>query len=283
MTAWRYGLLILTCIGVAAMPRLAVAWPDERVGNSDGAPSEQGTLCRAAVKAAAVGRDLPPNLLMAIALTESGRRDPSTGRVEPWPWSVNVEGQDHVFASKQQAIDYVRGLQAEGVRSVDVGCMQINLMYHPDAFSSLEQAFDPRANAIYAVNFLDELYRESGSWAMATAAYHSKTPELGEEYRKKVALAQSAETNGSDHATMSLALNGASIPRMMAAPALPSLPAGAGSGLWAAHQTYSQRGNPAMVLAALASPRGGSGHDLSYYRSAPVSLAQRPVAQLAKQ
>ena len=80
------------------------------------------------------------------------------------------------------------GLQARGVRSIDVGCMQINLMYHPAAFSSLEQAFDPFSNARYAATFLRRLFEQSASWQAAAAAYHSQTAPIGAEYAQRVAL-----------------------------------------------------------------------------------------------
>ena len=100
---------------------------------------------------------LPLRLLGAIAEVESGRPD-SAGKVRPWPWTINVEGRGEFFASKQQAIDAVRAVQAQGVRSIDVGCMQVNLMHHPNAFASLDAAFDPTANALYAARFLNTLY-----------------------------------------------------------------------------------------------------------------------------
>ena len=46
--------------------------------------------------------------------------------------------------TRQQAVAAVQALQARGVRSIDVGCLQVNLMYHPIAFASLDDAFDPR-------------------------------------------------------------------------------------------------------------------------------------------
>ena len=81
----------------------------------------------------------------------------------------------------------MRGLQARGVQSIDVGCMQVNLMHHPAAFASLEQAFDPAANAAYAARFLTALYADTRDWTRATAFYHSQTPERGELYQKRVA------------------------------------------------------------------------------------------------
>jgi hypothetical protein len=69
------------------------------------------------------------------------------------------------------------------VTSIDVGCLQVNLMYHPDAFASLEDAFDPGHNADYAAHFLNTLYADSHDWKQAIGAYHSETPALGDAYR----------------------------------------------------------------------------------------------------
>jgi hypothetical protein len=138
--------------------------------------------CESAVTAAEAVQHLPARLLGAISLTETGRPDPRTGAFRPWPWSINAEGVGQFFASAQDAIDAVKSLQDKGVQSIDVGCMQVNLMYHPNAFASLEDAFDPRKNALYAAHFLNALYTEGKDWAHAIAAYHSETPALGEPY-----------------------------------------------------------------------------------------------------
>lgn len=142
--------------------------------------------CQAAINDAEAGQGLPAGLLSAVALVESGRPDPRSGAIRPWPWTINVEGAGFFFASKQLAIAAVRELLASGFRSIDVGCMQVNLMYHPAAFASLEQAFDPMANARYAARFLDALYDHNMDWTKAVAAYHSQTPALGAAYRNRV-------------------------------------------------------------------------------------------------
>jgi hypothetical protein len=102
---------------------------------------------------------------------------------------VNAEGQGRFYDTKAEAVAAVRALQANGVRSIDVGCGQINLMHHPDAFPSLEEAFDPDSNAAYAARFLKELFARTGDWNKATGMYHSATPGLGDEYREKVLAA----------------------------------------------------------------------------------------------
>ena len=160
---------------VLVAPTAAVASP----------PPSPSLLCDAAIVGAERSAHLPLRLLGAIAEVESGRLD-DAGNVRPWPWTINAEGRGQFFASKQQAIDAVRALQAQGVHSIDVGCMQVNLMFHPNAFASLDEAFNPAANAFYAARFLNTLYGMSGSWVQATAAYHSQTPAIGADYEQRV-------------------------------------------------------------------------------------------------
>ncbi len=148
-----------------------------------------GDLCQMAIAGHAPATRLPPNLLTAIGRVESGRVDPRDGSVKAWPWSINAEGRGYVFNTKAEAIAAVVALRARNVQSVDVGCMQVNLMYHPAAFVSLEEAFDPTANVRYAAKFLGQLFAESGNWDTAAAHYHSKTPDLALAYQRKV-LAQ---------------------------------------------------------------------------------------------
>lgn len=129
---------------------------------------------------------VPPRLMQAIALAESGRWDEDKRASFAWPWTINAEGQGRYFATKEAAVAEVQRLKARGVRSIDVGCMQVNLMHHPDAFASIEDAFDPLKNATYAAEFLRELYDAQGSWPAAVGNYHSATPELHEPYRRRV-------------------------------------------------------------------------------------------------
>lgn len=146
-------------------------------------------LCRAAILRAERAGNVPDRLLDAIAVVESGKRDPISGAVYPWPWTINAEGIGHWYDSKAEAIAAVQALQARGVQSIDVGCMQVNLMHHASAFASLEMAFDPVANAAYGAQFLQKLFNQTNAWPLAAAAYHSFTPDIGAEYARKVLAA----------------------------------------------------------------------------------------------
>ncbi len=143
-------------------------------------------LCDQAINAAEAIWKMPPGLLGAVAAVESGRPDPGPKIIRPWPWTINAEGVGQFFATKAQAITAVKALRAHGVNSIDVGCMQVNIMYHPDAFASLEAAFDPFRNARYAAKFLNTLYLEGRNWPHAIGAYHSRTEGLGANYRTLV-------------------------------------------------------------------------------------------------
>ncbi len=129
---------------------------------------------------------IPRQLLAAVALAESGRWDKARGAIFAWPWTVTAGGKGRFFATKAEAIAEVRRLRAAGVRNIDVGCMQINLMYHPDAFDDLDQAFDPFENVAYAARFLKRLNEARRSWSMAVGLYHSSNREFLYPYRRKV-------------------------------------------------------------------------------------------------
>ena len=212
-----------------------------------------GVMCRAALVAAEAKYAVPAGLLQGIGMVESGRRDEATGRREPWPWTINAEGEPHVFETKDQAVTWVRQAQARGIRSIDIGCGQVNLLFHPTAFASLEEAFDPVTNADYAGRFLKELHdtNAGGDWMTAVGYYHSQTPELAAAYRQQVRAAMTGDVGP--------------------APALATVP-----------EPMSPFGSPGRVQAIAATQparvlpgaSGVAGRGLEAYRTAPIQLAR---------
>ena len=140
-------------------------------------------LCEAAIVNGARRGGVPVAVLHAVALTETGRK--SAGRIRPYPWAINREGKGYWFESRDEAIAFARESLAEGRKSFDVGCVQINYRWHGHAFPSLEDMFDPQWTATYAAQFLRNLYEERGSWSEAAGAYHSLTPDLAAIYRAR--------------------------------------------------------------------------------------------------
>ncbi|GLR68705.1 hypothetical protein GCM10010909_33870 [Acidocella aquatica] len=145
-----------------------------------------GQACGIAGHAAEQAAALPANLLVSIGMVESGHPDPLTGRIAPWPWTVNAGGNGQYFMDKAAAEAFVRLALSSGVRDIDVGCFQISLQNHPGAFATLDDAFDPVENANYAAGFLNRLKSQTGSWNTAIADYHSAEPDLGLPYQRHV-------------------------------------------------------------------------------------------------
>ena len=228
---------------------------------------------------------VPDRLLEAIATVESGRRDPVSGAVYPWPWTINVEGTGHVYETKEAAVAAVLAFQAAGARSIDVGCLQVNLMYHPNAFASLEQAFDPATNAEYGARFLLQLFGQTNAWPRAVAAYHSATPGIGSEYARKVIEAwgvpqapvgsQMVTTAASTPAPAAATPFGAQPGRVAvllpsgneAIRVIPLSTQAAASG--------ATPGGASPISAPGGGPPAGAGRGLDAYRTAPVTLAFR--------
>jgi soluble lytic murein transglycosylase-like protein len=143
-------------------------------------------VCLAEAAAAERRAQVPPGLVRAIALAESGRWDTVARRSYAWPWTVTAGDQSWYLGSKAEAVAHVRELQRAGRTNIDVGCMQINLHWHPDAFATLEDAFDPRRNVAYGVEFLKSLRSELRSWGRAVARYHTADEARGDAYRERV-------------------------------------------------------------------------------------------------
>lgn len=142
--------------------------------------------CRAAAEHEERARNIPPGLVLAVAMAESGRWLPADRTTRPWPWTVTSGRESFFLPSKEAAVDKVRELEARGRSNIDVGCMQVNLGYHGHAFASLSEALEPTTNVAYGAGFLRSLRDETRSWARATARYHSGHPERGNAYRDRV-------------------------------------------------------------------------------------------------
>lgn len=160
---------------IAAIVTACLLWAAPAAGSAQ--------LCDQAGARAARDTGVPFEVLRAISLTETGRK--RDGQLQPWPWTVNMEGKGTWFDDRDTALAYVRKHHAGGARSYDVGCFQINYRWHGNAFASVEEMFDPYSNALYAAQFLKRLYAETGSWAKSAGAYHSRTPKYADRYKAR--------------------------------------------------------------------------------------------------
>jgi Transglycosylase SLT domain len=149
--------------------------------------------CRDAVAKVNADGKVPEHLLIAIAQVESGRWNEVAEEKIAWPWTVTAKGHGRYLPSKAAALAEIKSLQARGISNIDVGCMQINLRYHPKAFEDMEAALDPGRNVAYAAKLLSSLRRDRGSWTRAVGNYHSNKPTRTGPYRVKVFRALFAE------------------------------------------------------------------------------------------
>lgn len=134
---------------------------------------------------------IPKNLLHAISLVESGtscKGYPPTMRC-PWPWTIasSINGVSSMqFANKDEAKHFLRNLLYRRNKNVDVGCMQINVLYHRNGFTSIDELLEPKKNIEYAAKHLHSKYEKCKNWNKAVALYHSANEVHGKKYYAKV-------------------------------------------------------------------------------------------------
>jgi hypothetical protein len=141
----------------------------------------QHDLCESEIVKVEKKHGFPHRLFMAIGTVESGRSmDCKTKR--PWPWTICANGKSYYFSTKSAAIAAAKRLISRGIRNIDVGCMQVNLLHHSDAFKTLEEAFTPKYNVAYAAKFFMQLKNTYNSWTHAVGYYHSKAARYYKPY-----------------------------------------------------------------------------------------------------
>jgi hypothetical protein len=252
-----------TAVAPSLMPALLPSGGDNPVVmRPETPPAHAGPdLCGPAVAAASAGYRLPAGLLNAIATVESGKLNPQNGAEKPWPWTIDANGAGSMYPTEQAAEQAAAGFEAAGITSLDIGCLQVNMAQHPDAFQTLAQAFDPAANANYAAMFLASLERKFENWPQAVAAYHSQTPALGGPYAARVY----AQWQGTGAAAVALAEAG--LPKRAALPeaSLPEAPVPQLD-----FQMSTLMPPPQMLMR---SDHAMTGRSLASYRATPVAIA----------
>ena len=97
-----------------------------------------------------------------------------------------MKGKGKFFESKASVLKYVKSHIKKGKKNIDMGCMQVNYMYHPKAFSNLSLAFDPETNVKWSANLIKNLYDKYGSYKDAVGYYHSYRTIKKNKYSSKV-------------------------------------------------------------------------------------------------
>jgi hypothetical protein len=136
--------------------------------------------CLAPIVRAEKDYKLPPGLLLAVALVESG------GGGVPQPHILNVGGRVFFPKTEADAARHLRDAQGKVRGKVMAGCMQLSLSHHKGAFTPLEKIVNPEANVRYAAKLLLRLRAATGSWAGAVAQYNGGNRRTAHLYQCKV-------------------------------------------------------------------------------------------------
>jgi len=124
--------------------------------------------------------NIPPGLLVAIALVESGQDG------SPHPFAMSVQGRPVFARNAKEAARYLRDGKGQLKQNVYVGCMQLSLASHRGQFQPLENIVEPRENVHYAGRLLLRLHGEEGSWKTAVARYNGGTTRRAQAYICKI-------------------------------------------------------------------------------------------------
>jgi hypothetical protein len=170
----------------ASLIALTLGWPAlSRTAQPLGATADAAQLCLAAAADAALAENVPLDVLVTVALVESGR-DRGAG-LAPWAWAIHAQGRGHWPDRREDALAIAQTALDAGLKNIDLGCFQINYRWHAAQFDTLDAMLDPDTNARYAARLLRKHRDRLTSWEGAVGAYHSTTPDLAARYQARFA------------------------------------------------------------------------------------------------
>lgn len=149
-------------------------------------PAQAQEIPPPAYQVAAQQADIPPAVLYAVALQESGMT--IQGRKVPWPWSLNLAGATRRYATRGEAcVDLKRAVRDLPLTRIDVGLGQINLGYQHHRYHYPCDLLDPYRNLAIAADILREHHTPGNDWLIAIGHYHRPAGgEPAERYRRHV-------------------------------------------------------------------------------------------------
>jgi hypothetical protein len=145
-----------------------------------GAGTAFANACTSAIDSAEHRYGIPPRLLLAVAITESGVNG------IPYPWTVHLAGRAIYAPSQAAASRYLRDAKGRVRPNVFAGCMQLSVRYHRANFAQPEHMLEPAQNVGYAARFLASLKQDWGTWAEAVSHYQGGKPRQQLAYLCKV-------------------------------------------------------------------------------------------------
>lgn len=116
--------------------------------------------------------NVPSTILYGIAYAESGKTI-KPGVYKPWPWTLNVAGVPRRYPTRRSAYKGLMSFLQKGIKSIDIGIMQVNWRYHHKKLGTPWQALDPFNNTRTGARILQNEYKIVGEWKKAIGRYHS--------------------------------------------------------------------------------------------------------------
>ena len=132
---------------------------------------------------------VPTSILYAMSQAESGQL--RGGLFAPWPWTLNIAGKAHRYATRQAMFEGLMAALGTGEMMIDVGPMQINWYWQYPAMGSPWRITDPAVNIKLGAQILKTHYNRSGDWWDAVGRYHrpADSPQdrlIADKYRQRV-------------------------------------------------------------------------------------------------
>lgn len=168
-------LLVGLIVGQAEAAVKVPFHPKRATSESSGS-LENSTNCKELISHFEKLHNIPEKLLLAIATVESKKS----------PWAVNALRKSRFFPTKEAAVQYIQKLKAQGVKNINIGCMQINLQSHGRKFNNIADILTPYNNIAYAAKLMKMLHAHYGSWEEAVKYYHSSSSIYHAPYIRKV-------------------------------------------------------------------------------------------------
>lgn len=130
--------------------------------------------------------NVDPLLLYSIAVVESAVDVPGKkGFLTPSPWTLRTSKP--LYASSREEAEALLKRELKRRRSVDVGLMQINTLWHGHRVADPLELLDPLTNVRVAAQIVSELIRRyPKDAAKAIGNYHSSEPYRSAWYARHV-------------------------------------------------------------------------------------------------
>ena len=140
----------------------------------------------------AMERGLDPYILYAVALVESARINARLAA--PWPWALNRQGRPIIPSSRLEARGILNEALNKGIRSIDVGLMQVNVRWNGHRVHRPDDLLDPETNIRVGADVLTEAIDSApGDLALGIGRYHTGWRNDADAYRygrRVLAIAQ---------------------------------------------------------------------------------------------